>query len=684
VARHRPGGGSSHCTAQVHVPSCEVTGVIVRTLGFHAGLLAGSVLLAVLHTFPLVRHLDTHLPGQGLGDNVSFLWNAWWMREALASPYVFFHCPIIEAPVGASLALHTHTALPAFLAASVLAPLPLVRAHNLLLIASLALNGLAAYALAFVVTRARAVSVLAGVLFLIAPTFAGRLMGHYNLLVAWPLVFACAAYVAWWQRPTASTAVGAAVMAALIPYGDYYYAVYFVLFALVYAVLELWHVQVDFHARPPTVISRLVVTLAALAFLAGIVIAALPALRLDLGFRTVRIGSGSNALTAGWALALVAALMRWRPSVTITGRQPFLRSRVRTLIPGLVVVGVLVAPLMGAGWTASTASTAGDYVTQASSLKSSPRGIDVASLVLGPPFAGVAGPAVRAVYRFFDLDVMEACGWLGVVPMALLVFALIRARHVRDVRRWLIVGAVFGVWALGPYLTILDQNSGLLLPQALAQIVPIVDNARIPGRAMAMTHLSLVVLIAAAIASRVGPGRSTWWLCLFGALAVAESAAAPLPLVALGGPGIHAEIAARPEVGTVLTVPFGVRDGFGEMGLLEHDALYGQTIHRRPIAGGFIARLPPRVWSWYQEHEPYRTLLALSKPGTAAAPLPSCEATMAGLRAATVRFVVLYRRDASPALMELVESRLPLVRVADDGWRVLFAVDGARPCAGAD
>ena len=183
--------------------------------------------------------------------------------------------------------------------------------------------------------------------------------------------------------------------------------------------------------------------------------------------------------------------MRWHPKLTITGRQPFPRSRVRTLIPGLVVFGVLVAPLMGAAWTAWTA---GDYVTQTSSLKSSPRGIDVASLVLGPPFAGVAGPAVRTVYRFFDLDVMEACGWLGVVPMALLVFALSRARHVRDVRRWLIVGAVFGVWALGPYLTVLDRNSGLLLPQALAQIVPIVDNTRIPGRAMAMTHLSLVVL----------------------------------------------------------------------------------------------------------------------------------------------------------------------------------------------
>ena len=165
-----------------------------------------------------------------------------------------------------------------------------------MLIASLALNGVAAYALAFVVTRRRAVSVLAGVLFLVAPTFAGRLMGHYNLLVAWPLVLACAAYVAWWQEPTTAKALVAATVAALIPYGDYYYAVYFGLFALLYGVLELWHPQVDFQARPPTRISRLVWLLSAVAFLAGAAIAVLPAFTVELGFRTLRIGNARNCL----------------------------------------------------------------------------------------------------------------------------------------------------------------------------------------------------------------------------------------------------------------------------------------------------------------------------------------------------------------------------------------------------
>ena len=586
-------------------------------IGIHASILAGYVLLAVLHTFPLVRHLDTHLPGQGLGDNASFLWNAWWMRVALASPHEFFWSPLIEAPVGGSLALHTHTALSAFLAATVLAPLPLVRAHNLVLLASLALNGLAAYTLAYLVTRARAVSVLAGAMCLVAPAIAVRLMGHYNLVVVWPMLLACAACVAWWNRPTAGRACVFAATAALVPYADYYYAAFLALFAIVYGILDLWTIRVDTRPGTPGPFGRVLLPLAAVSFAIGVVIAVVPTFDLDLGFTTVRVRSAGNVLTAAWTLAIAGLVVRWRPRPSVTSRRRLPPGAVRSLIPAAVVFTLLVSPLLAAAWQLWTL---GDYVTQTSSLKSSPRGIDVASLLLGPPFSGLAGPTVRHAYEVAGLDVMEASGWIGVVPLVLLALALTRAGHVADVRRWLIIAGCFGVWALGPYLTVLGRNTGLLLPQALAHVVPILDNARIPGRAMAMVHVAVVVAIGAALSSRAWPRLSAWWLTALGALVIAESAAAPLPLAGLGPPGIYAEIASRPQEGSVLTVPFGVRDGFGQKGLLEHDALYGQTIHGRALVGGFLARVSPRVWAWYESHELYRTLLTASAPGMATAP----------------------------------------------------------------
>src|SRR5262245_51637990 len=86
----------------------------VRLGLFYITLGVGYVGLALAHTYPLGWHLTSHLAGLGLGDNASFLWNVWWMREALSSPqYEWSHSPFLLAPFGASLVLHTHTALTA-------------------------------------------------------------------------------------------------------------------------------------------------------------------------------------------------------------------------------------------------------------------------------------------------------------------------------------------------------------------------------------------------------------------------------------------------------------------------------------------------------------------------------------------------------------------------------------------
>jgi len=73
----------------------------VRPFVSAVATLPAFVALAILQTWPLARHLDTHLPGLGLGDNVSFAWNVWWMREALASAdWSFFSTPLLMAPLG--------------------------------------------------------------------------------------------------------------------------------------------------------------------------------------------------------------------------------------------------------------------------------------------------------------------------------------------------------------------------------------------------------------------------------------------------------------------------------------------------------------------------------------------------------------------------------------------------------
>src|SRR5438094_4376350 len=128
----------------------------------HAAAAAGFAGLAVAWSLPLSLHLSTDVPGGGLGDNVVFLWNFWWMRVAIASGAGFFHTSEIFSPAGTDLALHTHTALPAFIGSTLLGSLPLTAALNITTLAALSLNGFCAYLLAWRIARDRCAAILAG------------------------------------------------------------------------------------------------------------------------------------------------------------------------------------------------------------------------------------------------------------------------------------------------------------------------------------------------------------------------------------------------------------------------------------------------------------------------------------------------------------------------------------------
>ena len=134
----------------------------MRETAWHVAAAAGFGALAVVWSWPLVWHLSTHLTGAGLGDNAVFAWNFWWMRTALSSGTDFFRTSFLFAPVGADLTLHTHTALTAFVGATVLRHLSVVAALNVTILVSLALNGFCAYLLAWQLTRDWGASILAG------------------------------------------------------------------------------------------------------------------------------------------------------------------------------------------------------------------------------------------------------------------------------------------------------------------------------------------------------------------------------------------------------------------------------------------------------------------------------------------------------------------------------------------
>jgi hypothetical protein len=668
----------------------------------HFAALLAFVALAIVWTWPLAANLFTHVPGDHAGDNLAFLWNFWWMRAALAEGLDVFRTPYIFAPAGVDLILHTHTAFPAFIGATVLGRLDIAAALNITTILSVALSGFCAYLLASRVTGRFGAAVIAGIIFGGSPFMSARLQGHFNLVAAWVVpLFALAATEALGRtgdgrhtatmppwRAGAAWAVAAGAIAGLTAYIDYYYVVFEAVLVVCLAVLggRSWRVRwsgpTPHGRRWAAVVCALVLVdvglLAAIAMTGGF--------RFTVAGVRVSAGSGFNLLQILWILLAVWTWLRLRPRLAIdpTGSpasgSPAAQSgnghqaTRRTLLMG-IIAGTAILIMLPLASRAARVVASGDYVSQRYLWRSAPKGIDVATLVMPPAFHGIWGAPVRAWQESRGIGTIDGAAALGLVPVVLTCVGLRRWRWDSRVRRWGLIGALFLLWALGPHLMIWGVNTGMILPQAVLRYIPVLENARMPGRAMVMVYMAMAMLCAIAVAEWRTRLPARLGLSIVALAIAAEYLAPPLPLLALDRPPIYDVLRERPEQGAVLELPLGVRDGFGERGALDERVLFYQTIHRRPLVGGFVARLPPSVSRVYDTDLLFRSLLRLSSGLIKdRLPLPDTEVARQSLQRNGVRFLVLDRNIASAQLIEYVEHVLPVEWISEEGGRALYVV----------
>jgi len=174
--------------------------------------------------FPVLSNLSTVIPGAGAGDNATFVWNVWWMRYVLHHPeQTFFFSPFLFHPVGVDLTLHTHTALPALVAAAWSSP---IAGQNAVIAMHIYLNFLCSYAFAHRLTGNVVAASAAAVIFGTCAFVTAHLTGHFNLIAAWLLPLVC--LLTWNAREKPSWVRGVLVGLALgaAAYTDYYLFVY--------------------------------------------------------------------------------------------------------------------------------------------------------------------------------------------------------------------------------------------------------------------------------------------------------------------------------------------------------------------------------------------------------------------------------------------------------------------------
>lgn len=640
---------------------------------------ADLLLLAALEClwcWPLPVQLARAIPGHGPGDNLSFLWNFWWTRQALGTPglhvldtnWLFF-------PLHVDLALNTHTALNAVLGATLLAPLSLIAALNLTILTALVLGAAGAYALARDLTGDRRAAILAAVIFGQCPYLAAHLLGHFNLTSAWTLPWFLFAFGRALDRRSRGAALASGVALAATAYTDYYYLIFLIVAACAWVLLEAGGIRahVERRASSPrrTLATRLIAALLAIDLVLLATILLTGGGVWHVGGAAISMTRTFNLSEVAWALAILLALIIWRVHLVV---------RRVTAAPGLVGVTTITAAVFCAaiaplGLHAVGLFATGDYVSQAYSWKSAPAGIDLLAFVAGNPFHPVWGRWSAALYDRLGWNLVEGVAWVGIVPAMLAWIGWRRGQaDPRQTRRWGVLLIIFFIWSLGPFLQIAGANTGLVLPETLLRFVPIAANARIPGRAMVMVYLALAMFAAAGATALRGRWSHPRWQWIAIALVAAGFLRAPLPMYAPQLSSISAALATSPVPGAVVDLPLGLADGFADRGGFDRRNLYLQTIHGRPIAGGFVARLSPRVLALYARLPVIGSWWRLSEgESLPAREVPHGRGAVEALRREGFAYVVLDRATAPPALIRSVTAlKLPLIM--RDGSRELYQV----------
>jgi len=636
--------------------------------------------------FPVLSNVSNVIPGAGAGDNVAFVWNVWWMRYALHhSGQTFFFSPFLFHPVGVDLTLHTHTALPAVVGAAWSSP---IAGQNVVIALHVYLNFVCTYVLAYRLTRNVVSSFAGAVIFGTSAFVAAHLNGHFNLIAAWTLPLVC--LMTWNLRDTPSWRRGVLVGVSLAAtaYTDYYlflYAIVIIGLIWVSAVVRLglktepYKQPTESHKRTHerwSFRSRLAIGLLSLLALDGVVIAtilAFPGDRLDLGPVHLSLRTVRNPITVAWILLVMVAVTVLSARMSLTWNNEVRTSR-NGLMAAIGTMLLLMSPVL---IHAAALWQSGRYVSQPYFWRSGPAGIDVATSILGNPFHLAWGDSVRAFYDRFHIDVIESSAWVPLSAIVLAAAGVLMRQRALGVAPLGLAGMVFMTWALGPWLTVFGRQTPLMLPAILLRYVPIVANARIPGRAMVVVYLVLAMLAAIGLARLLERGRRARISasCL-GAMLVIECLPARPPLYVPDVPSPYSSLGRAQKAGAVCELPLGLRDGFGERGSLDEAVLLHQTIHERPIVGGFVARLPPSIARSYERMPVVGSFVRLSsgeKISESDLRLTPHEGS-AALASAGIAFIVLDMRRASAELVQYVQSRLALQHLAEENGRIFYEV----------
>jgi hypothetical protein len=642
-------------------------------------VLAYGVTSVAFH-WPLPIRLGSALTGPVSGDTGVYVWNLWVFRHEVVAHQRFplFTGEILSLTPPVDLSLHNYTLFSNLLAFPLIPLFGVTATFNLIYLGLGVLTAWAAFLLAREITGRPIESWLAGLLFAFSPILIARGSGHFSLAAAAPLPIFAWILVRAERELTMRRALAGGATMAWATASDAYFGIYCVLFAACYwaarrTTLSVGEWTIFRHTRLERALDALGVVLAAVVL--GIAITGGG----DVVFLGARIAMRSLH-TPVLLLTLLVSARLWlvfRPVLTM----PALRPKVSTVKYLAASAVALVLPLTPVFYALAFRLRDDGVLQQTVHWRSSPRGVDLLAFFGPNPENGWFGEGLRRWLAQSPNGYMENVAALTLVGLLTVGLAVWKYRF-RPPAAWLAVFIFFVGLALGPFVNVAGVNTYVPGPWALLRYVPFISAARMPTRFAIAAMMAFAVLFALALAHLADrwPHRRRALLACVGLALAFEVAPVPRRLIDTPRPSIYEAVAADARDVRVFEIPFGIRDGERSAGNFTAASLFYQTVHEKPLVGGYLSRITDNEFRRHRTRPLLDALMRMSEglpPG-----IDADRARRLGRRFARqsrVGYVVVDVAAASPELQAFVIDAMDLDKIGESEGRALYVPRQRRP-----
>lgn len=633
---------------------------------------ASYLLVAAFQSWPLVLHLGDRVTGSMDGDTGVYIWNPWvFAHELRAGHWPFTTDTILPFEGLTDLSLHNYTVFNDLVALPLQPALGLVATFNLIYLLNIALAGFGMFVLARRLTGRTAEAWIAGVVFACSPFLVERGGGHFSLAAAAPLPF----FAYWLDRAWSSARVrDGAACGAMLAWGyfsDPYFGIYCAVLMALFVACQTIRVDVTGRSSGARVARLMVDVLLALLALAIVGIHWMAGGDVRVGGMHIEM---HTLYTPVLVLTMLVVVRAWLAVRVAIAMRPVERiaPRIRAGAAAVAAAVVLLSPAL---YTLAARSMAGRMVTAPVRWRSSAPGVDLVDFVLPNPNHPLTPRAIREFLERQPGHAGENVASLPLVVLAVIVIAWRIARFRPD-RTWVVVTLAFASFTVGPFLRVAGVETLVPTPWTFLRYVPVLGEARMPSRFSVMVLLGVTAIFASALVAlgRQMPQTRRRMLAIVAALVVFELTALPRPLFSAAVPSVYRTIAADPRDVSVLDLPFGLRDGLVTYGAFTPASQFYQTVHGKPIIGGYLSRISAIKLTFYRTDPFLRALMDLSEGQTIASPerAAAIAAAPAFLASSHLGYVVIDTAHTSAPLQSLAIDALGLTTVASGDGRVLY------------